>query len=70
VLDGGGSGRIVQPGNPEELANALETVYRNHGEAKEKAVAAQQRVLTEYSLEKMAQRYFEEYQNVLSKNRK
>jgi len=31
---------------------------------------AQQRVLTEYGLEKMAQRYFEEYQNVLSRNRK
>jgi glycosyltransferase involved in cell wall biosynthesis len=54
VLDGGRLGRLVQPGNPEELANALEEVYRNHREAKEKALAAKQGVLTEYSVEKMA----------------
>jgi len=67
VLDGGRLGRFVQPGNPEELAKALEEVYRNHREAKEKALAAQQKALTEYSLEKKAQRYFEEYQNLVSK---
>jgi hypothetical protein len=39
-------------------------------EAKERALAATQRALTEYSLEKMAQRYLEEYKDVLSRNRK
>jgi glycosyltransferase involved in cell wall biosynthesis len=70
VLHRGRYGRLVQPGNPEELASALEEVYRNHHEAKQKALTAKQRALTEYSLEKIAQRYFEEYQNVLSTNRK
>lgn len=66
VLDGGQYGRLVQPGIPEELGNALEEVCRNHGDAKEKAFAARERALTEYSLDNMAQRYLEEYQNVLS----
>ena len=29
ALDSGRYGRLVQPGNPEELANALEEVHRN-----------------------------------------
>ena len=70
MLDDGIYGRLVQPGNPEELANALEDVCRNNREANEKALAAKQKALTEYSLEKMVQRYLEEYQNVLSRNRK
>ena len=49
------------------MANALEEVHRNHGEAEEKALAAKQRALTEYSLEKMASRYFEEYQTLVSR---
>ena len=70
VLNGGLLGRLVQPGNPEDLANALEEVRRNQSEAKKKAFAAKQRALTEYCLGKMAQRYLEEYRNVLSTNRK
>lgn len=67
VLDGGRVGQLVQPGNPDELANALEEVYRNHGDATEKAFVARERALTEYSLEKMANKYYEEYQTLLSR---
>jgi hypothetical protein len=42
-------------------------VQRNHGEAKEKALAVKQMALTEYSLEKMASKYYEEYQTLVSK---
>jgi len=67
VLDGERLGRLVQPGNPEDLANALEEVYRNYDEAKEKALVAKQRALTEYSLEKMASKYSLEYQTLVSR---
>jgi len=45
-------------------------LFRNDHEAKEKALAAKQRALAEYTVDKMAQRYLEEYQKVLSRNRK
>jgi glycosyltransferase involved in cell wall biosynthesis len=67
VLNGGRLGRLVQPGDPEELANALEYVHRNEHQAKEKALGAQEKVLTEYSLEKMASKYLEEYQTSISR---
>jgi glycosyltransferase involved in cell wall biosynthesis len=67
VLNGGRLGRLVQPGNPEELAYALEEVHRNYGEAKEKALAAKQKALTEYSLDKMASKYLDEYQTLISR---
>jgi glycosyltransferase involved in cell wall biosynthesis len=67
ALNGGRLGRLVPPGNPEELANALEEVHRNYGEAKEKTLAAQQKALTEYSVEKMANEYFEKYQTLVSR---
>jgi glycosyltransferase involved in cell wall biosynthesis len=66
VLHEGESGRLVQPGNPDELANALEELHRNYDEAKNKALAAKERALTEYSLEKMASQYFDEYQTLVS----
>jgi hypothetical protein len=45
----------------------FEEVYRNHHEEKEKALAAKQRALTEYSVEKMASKYFKEYQTLVSR---
>ena len=49
------------------MAGALEQVYRNHREAREKGLAGKQRALTEYSVEKMANKYFEEYQTLVSR---
>ncbi len=70
VLDFGEYGEIVEPGNPERLANAIEKVCRNREEAMAKASAAKVRVLEEYSVEKMANQYLEIYKDLISKRGK
>ena len=42
-------------------------LFRDEHEAKERALAAKQRALMEYSLEKMANKYYEEYQTLVSR---
>ena len=66
-LDCGRFRRLVQPGNPEEMANALEELYSNTEEARQKSVGAQERVLMEYGVEKMVQRYVDVYRTVISR---
>jgi hypothetical protein len=42
-------------------------LFRDEHEAKERALAAKQRGLTEYNLEKLASKYYEEYQALVSR---
>lgn len=65
VLDNGKCGFLVPPGNMPELAEAIETIFRNKQEAKARAEAARRRVLTEYSVERMTGRYLKEYSQLL-----
>jgi glycosyltransferase involved in cell wall biosynthesis len=65
VLDGGRFGRLVPPGDPEALAKGIEEVYSNRQEAKQRSVGAQERVLMEYGVEKMVQRYVDLYHTVI-----
>jgi len=67
VLGAGQFGTLVATGDPGVLAKALEDVYTNRGGAKLRAIAARDRVLTKYSVEKMASKYFAEYQNLVSR---
>ena len=67
VLGAGQFGTLVATGDPGVLAKALEDVYTNRGGAKLRAIAARDRVLTKYSVEKMASKYFEEYQTLVSR---
>ena len=67
VLDGGRYGRLVSPGDSEKLANAITAVFVNREEAKAKALAAQEMVLKEYSVERMADQYIEVYTNLICK---
>lgn len=65
VLDGGRCGRLVAPGNADELAKAIEEINRNKQESKTKAILARERALKEYGVEKMAQRYADLYQDLI-----
>ena len=66
VLDEGRYGRIVPPGDPEELMKGILEVYENRDQAKKKALLARDRVLAEYGVEKMATKYLDLYRSVLS----
>lgn len=49
------------------MAEAIEEVYRHREKAQAKALAAQERALTEYGVEKMANQYDELYKELLSR---
>ena len=65
VLNGGRFGRMVPPGNPEALAKGIEELNSDKEETNRRSVGARERVLTEYGLEKMVERYAELYQVVI-----
>jgi glycosyltransferase involved in cell wall biosynthesis len=69
VLDNGKLGELVPPGNRNALATALERVYTDVENAKQKAAAAQKRVLSQYGIENMTKAYLELYSTVTSSGR-
>jgi glycosyltransferase involved in cell wall biosynthesis len=69
VLAQGECGYMVQPGNSTALSNAIEKIFRNRDDARAKAEAARQRVHSEYSVERMADKYMHEYRRLLEEQR-
>jgi glycosyltransferase involved in cell wall biosynthesis len=67
VLGGGKFGYLVQSGNHLEMADKIEGVYWGREKAETKALAAREKALTEYGVDKMANRYYELYKELLSK---
>ncbi len=70
VLAHGGCGYLIPPGNSAALSEALEIIYRNREDAHEKANAAKQRVHSEYSVERMTDKYMHEYERLLKAERR
>lgn len=69
VLAQGVCGYLVQSGNSTALGNAIEKIFRNRNDARIKAEAARRRVHSEYSVERMTEKYIHEYQCLLEKQR-
>ncbi|MCT0217088.1 glycosyltransferase [Synechococcus sp. CS-1330] len=57
VLDGGLCGQLVEPANPEALAEGIRQVLVDPHGAQERAIAARQRALKEFSVLAMAHAY-------------
>jgi len=61
----GHSGLVVQPGDPEALAQALKDLLDNPRRASQMAAAARKRVSKEFSVQVMADRHLQLYQQLL-----
>jgi len=70
ILGQGRCGTLVGAGDSVGLAKAIEEVYRDKEEAEAKAAAAKDLVFKEYHVERMANKYLEQYQNLISQNKK
>ncbi len=68
LIEHGKFGELVPPGDAQALAAAIEKVYRNMKQAKEKAIFAKKRVLEEYGLEKMTNEYIKQYNELIFKD--
>ena len=66
VLDGGTAGRLIQPRNPRELAEALELFVLSPAEREAYAAAALKRVSTTYNLETTIQQHINLYESLLT----
>jgi glycosyltransferase involved in cell wall biosynthesis len=69
VLDSGKAGVLVNPGDPDDLARAIDRLMSNPAEAKRLAEAAALRANTEYRLERMTSRYELLYHSLLDPDR-
>lgn len=65
VLAGGACGRLVPPGDGEELALAIEAVLADPEAAARLGTLAQRRAREEYTLDRMLDRYLDVYQAAL-----
>lgn len=65
VLDEGEAGRLVPPGDPGELAAAIEELLDDPAGARRLATRAGQRARREYSVERMVERYRAVYDRLL-----
>ena len=70
VLENGELGHLVPPGNPEALARAISRVYEDRGKAKRTAMLARSRALHDYTLENMAESYFDVYKRIINEKKK
>lgn len=64
ILDEGRYGQIVEPGNIEEMTQAIRTLIHNTDLHSELRLAGRQRVCDKYSMERMAATYTELYQRI------
>ncbi|HQI75022.1 MAG TPA: glycosyltransferase [Candidatus Latescibacteria bacterium] len=69
VLGYGRLGRLVAPGDPVVLADALMEVLGNIGEARIRAAQAKETVIREYNASMTAQRYVALYEELVSKGK-
>jgi len=65
ILEGGGVGIMVTPGDPRALAAALENLASDRGTAMEMGERARQAVAAKYSVERMARRYVDVYRETI-----
>jgi len=65
VLAHGGCGYLVPPGNSTALSEVIEKIHRNREDAHTKTVSACERVHSEYSVERMTDKYMHEYERLL-----
>lgn len=65
VLADGACGRLVPPGDGEELASAIEGVLTDPEGAAQLGTRARQRALEEYTLDRMMDRYLDVYQTAM-----
>jgi glycosyltransferase involved in cell wall biosynthesis len=66
ILGQGRCGTLVGAGDSVGLAKAIEEVSRNKEEAEAKAAAAKDLFFKEYHVERMANKYLKQYQNLIS----
>lgn len=57
VIENNKSGIIVQPGQPDQLAQAIQTLLRDEGLRRELAIQAHQTLIKNFSLHKMVEHY-------------
>jgi glycosyltransferase involved in cell wall biosynthesis len=69
VIEHGHSGLLVRPGDAKELAKAITDLLANPQKADKIAKNGHQRVLNHFSSKKMAEKYIDVYQDVLSARR-
>ncbi len=67
IVDDGRSGILVPPRDPAALAGGIEEMLRSPDRAAQMGRAARERVLRDFSLERMVERYAELYDRVLRK---
>ena len=65
VLNGGEAGLLVEPGNVEQLARALDRLLSHADEAQRLGGAAARRAAAEYDIARMVARYAEVYRELL-----
>lgn len=65
VLQNGAVGVIVEPCSAKALAEAITSIYRNGEQVRQLMTDAYERVMNDYSSEKMAEQYLAIYQKVL-----
>jgi glycosyltransferase involved in cell wall biosynthesis len=70
VLAEGQYGEIVTPGSSDSLSAALEKIYRNKEQARQRADEARKRALTVYGVDRMATGYMKLYERILLSKRK
>jgi glycosyltransferase involved in cell wall biosynthesis len=67
IIEDGISGRVVEPGCPDQLADAINDVLSNPGERERMAGLAYERVRSKFSLDRMMGEYDILYQTLLDK---
>ena len=67
ILEGGGIGIMVTPGDPRALAAALEGLGSDRGKAMAMGERAKLAVASQYSVERMARRYVDVYRETIRK---
>jgi len=65
ILDGGSCGRLVEPGSPEELADAIVALHQNKDTAMAMAMKGRQRVEENWSTVSIIEQYVTLYENLV-----
>jgi len=68
ALNDGEAGLLVEPGNAEHLARALDWLLSHPDDAKRLGDAAARRAAAEYNITRMVARYADEYRNLLQQS--
>ena len=58
------TGFLISPSNPEELAEKLEILLNNHKLSADMGLAGKERILNEFSIDKMVKQYINLYERI------